>query len=335
MSQLSSLSQKRGGPGTRYLVRPGDTLWDLAGQHLADPRRWPEIYEHNNDPRIVALTKSSIADPDLIFVGQQIYIPADTPAPLAVRSASHRSGGRRRAVREIQSFPFTYSLKQLPEITIVSPTHIATLKLTGSVTIQAGDLLNFATFRADGNIVSKMKREADLVFQKLVSDASVAYDPKTNSVKIAIGFTIHSKNGYTPSASLSASVSTKTGLPALKASILMPPIKGEVMRHLYVTQKLGIEIELSQRSPRRRREERVRVNSPVQEVLLVVAGAALIIVATALILEDAFPILGGPLNDPIAAAALTAALGLGVFGGRQIKDGQPIAIPGGGPSEYR
>ena len=223
MSQLSSPSQKRGGPGTRYLVRSGDTLWDLAGQHLADPRRWPEIYEHNKDPRIVALTKSSIADPDLIFVGQQIYIPADTPAPPAVRSASHRSGGRRRAVREIQSFPFTYSLEQLPEITIVSPTHIATLKLTGSVTIQAGDLLNFATFRADGNIVSKMKREADLVFQKLVSDASVAYDPKTNSVKVAIGFTIHSKNGYTPSARLSASVSTKTGLPALKASILMPP----------------------------------------------------------------------------------------------------------------
>lgn len=58
-------------------VERGDTLWDLAAQHLGDPERWPEIFDAN---------RSRIEDPDEIDVGWQLAVPAPvaelaTPTP--------------------------------------------------------------------------------------------------------------------------------------------------------------------------------------------------------------------------------------------------------------
>ena len=61
--------------GTLYVVKNGDTLWDIAGKHLGNPTRWPEIYSHNNVSTVVTNTGTKISDPNLIFVGQKIYIP--------------------------------------------------------------------------------------------------------------------------------------------------------------------------------------------------------------------------------------------------------------------
>ena len=53
------------------VVRPGDSLWDLAATHLADPVRWPEIY---------ALNRAAIgADPSLIQPATRLRLPADRP----------------------------------------------------------------------------------------------------------------------------------------------------------------------------------------------------------------------------------------------------------------
>jgi nucleoid-associated protein YgaU len=53
------------------VVRPGDTLWDLASAHLGDPTRWPEIY---------ALNHAAIgADPSLIQPATRLRLPADRP----------------------------------------------------------------------------------------------------------------------------------------------------------------------------------------------------------------------------------------------------------------
>jgi nucleoid-associated protein YgaU len=54
------------GPAS-VVVRPGDSLWDLAEEHLGDPRRWPELY---------ALNRAVIgADPDLIRPAQRLRLP--------------------------------------------------------------------------------------------------------------------------------------------------------------------------------------------------------------------------------------------------------------------
>ena len=49
-----------------YIVRSGDSLYDIAGRIYRDSSRWTEIYELNKD---------QIADPDLIMPGQELKLP--------------------------------------------------------------------------------------------------------------------------------------------------------------------------------------------------------------------------------------------------------------------
>ncbi|MBN1576708.1 MAG: LysM peptidoglycan-binding domain-containing protein [Chitinispirillaceae bacterium] len=48
-----------------YVIKPGDTLWDLAFQFLGDPFQWQRIWEVN----------SYITNPDLIYPGNRLQIP--------------------------------------------------------------------------------------------------------------------------------------------------------------------------------------------------------------------------------------------------------------------
>jgi nucleoid-associated protein YgaU len=61
-----SRSAPAAAPGAVVVVR-GDTLWDLAGRHLGDARRWPHLHETN---------RALVRDPDLIYPGQELALPA-------------------------------------------------------------------------------------------------------------------------------------------------------------------------------------------------------------------------------------------------------------------
>lgn len=75
----SVVAQAPGGfdPNTRiYIVRPGDTLWGIAGDKLADHFKWPRIWENN----------PAVDNPHMIFPDAQLTIPVvdgEAPAPVA------------------------------------------------------------------------------------------------------------------------------------------------------------------------------------------------------------------------------------------------------------
>jgi hypothetical protein len=63
----------------QHVVKRGDSLWGLAGRHLGNYSRWPELVKHHNDE----VRRSGgnrgrvfyIKDDNMIFVGQILFLP--------------------------------------------------------------------------------------------------------------------------------------------------------------------------------------------------------------------------------------------------------------------
>ncbi len=79
-----------------YEVQRGDTLWGLAVQHLANGRRWQDIY---------ALNRSTVRDPNLILPGQVLTLPSAAVAAVAERPVPSSQEDARPA-RSFQENPF-------------------------------------------------------------------------------------------------------------------------------------------------------------------------------------------------------------------------------------
>jgi LysM repeat protein len=59
-----------------YIIKKGDTLWDIAHTFFKDPFLWPFIWKAN----------PAVTNPDLIFVGNKLIIPALSPAERALQA---------------------------------------------------------------------------------------------------------------------------------------------------------------------------------------------------------------------------------------------------------
>ncbi|TRY16912.1 LysM peptidoglycan-binding domain-containing protein [Tessaracoccus rhinocerotis] len=57
-------------PNSHVTVAEGDTLWDLADEHLGDAERWPELHGAN---------RGLVQDPDEIQVGWELLVPDVVP----------------------------------------------------------------------------------------------------------------------------------------------------------------------------------------------------------------------------------------------------------------
>jgi hypothetical protein len=72
---------------TRYTVRRGDCLWDIAWNELGDPERWPELYDASRHLR--QPDGRRITDPDHVEPGWTVLVPRAVP-----RRPSEHAGDR-------------------------------------------------------------------------------------------------------------------------------------------------------------------------------------------------------------------------------------------------
>lgn len=66
-AKLSPKPETKPGLQALYAVQPEDSLWVIAQRQLGDGYRWSEIYE---------LNREDIANPDIIYTGQELKLPA-------------------------------------------------------------------------------------------------------------------------------------------------------------------------------------------------------------------------------------------------------------------
>jgi hypothetical protein len=70
---------------SEYVVRKGDTLWDISGRFLAHPWRWPDLWRANPQVR----------NPDLIYPGDRLVLSSIAGRPvLMVQPGEVHLGGR-------------------------------------------------------------------------------------------------------------------------------------------------------------------------------------------------------------------------------------------------
>jgi len=66
MVSVEELNEALEDQGWQYVVEKGDCLWKIAGQEMQDNFLWPMLWRHNRD---------QIEDPDVIEIGQDLYVP--------------------------------------------------------------------------------------------------------------------------------------------------------------------------------------------------------------------------------------------------------------------
>ncbi|GGW65758.1 LysM peptidoglycan-binding domain-containing protein [Alishewanella tabrizica] len=99
------LKLRPGAPAT-YVVKPGDTLWDISGLYLSEPWLWPQLWQAN----------PQVANPHLIFPGDVLYLTYD-------------SEGRPRLTTNVINNKPAVRLSPQSRMTHKNPDAIATLPL--------------------------------------------------------------------------------------------------------------------------------------------------------------------------------------------------------------
>lgn len=323
---------------TAYIVKKGDTLWDLAEKYLDDPRRWSEIWHFNNKNYASLATDANmrpsmhIENPDLIFIGQKLLIPTSHGRRQTVLP-SPKVKGNTPAKDRVRMVPFKFKIENKLFEAYLAGGFKATIKINGNLTIQSEKSISWAEFNNEGMEI-KAARKYETPLNKLVSEYQLGINEKTRQIEFACGVTMHSKVPFAPKYQAQVSVNPLTGMPKYTSTISYPEIKGKFNEYFYVAAGYSVVIEIEKQPDIARRAPRpVSVRQPVSPRIpirrtgpdwkyvtgvLILVGAAVVVTAT--VVED-IATLGAGVADTPASFVLAATMttrGVALLRGAQV-----------------
>ncbi|HET6421148.1 MAG TPA: LysM domain-containing protein [Geobacteraceae bacterium] len=235
----------------RYVVKNGDTLWNLADKFLGAPTEWPRLYAFNNEPEVVRITGRRIEDPDLIFAGQTLLLPIlpglsrPKPAPSSgLRSLKQPAKLKDKVQTTLVPFMVKYNLDDLLPIVYEGPAFKATIRLSGDLVVSLANKvpLFYVTNKC---LEWSYKAQTDELVSQLISEPDLSWDRKTNKISYGCNFVTKSTTPNAPHSSIGIVVASDKPVPVLKAEICYPTLKGMIngSSYLAMNSKAVIEIE--------------------------------------------------------------------------------------------
>ncbi|MDH5259674.1 MAG: LysM peptidoglycan-binding domain-containing protein, partial [Gammaproteobacteria bacterium] len=93
---------------TNYVIKDGDTLWDIASRFLRDPWRWPDIWQVN----------PQIKNPHLIYPGDEVVLTFKDGKPQLVLKRANTTQDNLRVVKLSPTIRKRQLSKAVPTIPI-------------------------------------------------------------------------------------------------------------------------------------------------------------------------------------------------------------------------
>jgi LysM repeat protein len=274
--------------GHRYVVKRGDSLWRIAARQLGGGAQWPRIWKYNNRPEVVRFTGRRIPNPDLIYVGQVLYVPhlpgtsrmrsddkSGNHLPTAREAASslpppptfRTSSGSQHAVsaprgsrsvpsslseqsRRLQSpVAFKHSLDlRWPPMDV--GTAIIETKMTGDVLLMSKGSHPVTFINGNGAVEAMNATQANHAFGRLVSDNRFIYEPAKKRVTMRSMLISQSTTPGLVATAIGVEMASDSPMPKLRADIRLPKLDGSYGVFKYIAFDVKVVLEITPKPPR-------------------------------------------------------------------------------------
>ncbi|HEX5656660.1 MAG TPA: LysM domain-containing protein, partial [Polyangiales bacterium] len=238
--------------GERYVVQKGDNLWRIAARKLGHGREWPRIWRYNNRRQVIAVTGSSLPNPDHLRINQVLLLPIlpsvavpkihtgendsaakdlPTASPQhAPKVASPETGNAPSLSKKLPSvrspLAFKYKFDDLAWPPQDVGTAIVQMKMTGDLVLMTKRAYPIVNINQRRELEAQFVKSANHAMGKLVQDTRFIYDPTNKRVVARSMLVSQSRTPNFTAFAIGSEISSNSPLPKLRAEIRLPKLEG-------------------------------------------------------------------------------------------------------------